>query len=293
MCVFVLALGLPFFFVNSMFFFHLFSLSLHIPNNNVCVSPVCVFLSFILHVFIFVVCLIIISFHTFPQIIQHKKIPLIFCLQLYVPMYPLKGYNFIIPLKNDITQSADAVPKRIVAFRNVYMTRFHNDLRVTAIGQFAGWDTTPTPVIADKLKQFSKRLFPHLESEIENEGRMSVGLRPFVADGLLLVGRVPPYHNLYVNSGPGSNGWKLCVGSGRVLAASVEKNEKKNREEEEEGEKEKEGEEVVVVEEEKREKENLGMELFDPKGRIVYSPFFCSLASFFHRGSVLGKWGKL
>eukprot|EP01083_Nonionella_stella_P135463 412081_1 len=43
------------------------------------------------------------------------------------------------------------------------------------------------------------------------------GHRPYVSDGLLLLGQVDSHENLFLSVGPGSNGWKLAMGSGDVI----------------------------------------------------------------------------
>ena len=48
------------------------------------------------------------------------------------------------------------------------------------------------------------------------------GLRPYSADGIILLGRVSALANLSLNVGPGFNGWKISVGAAEVLAAGLE-----------------------------------------------------------------------
>ena len=51
------------------------------------------------------------------------------------------------------------------------------------------------------------------------------GLRPYSADGIILLGRVSGLANLSLNVGPGFNGWKISVGAAEVLAAGLEGSE--------------------------------------------------------------------
>ena len=48
------------------------------------------------------------------------------------------------------------------------------------------------------------------------------GLRPYSADGIILLGKVSGFQNLSLNVGPGFNGWKIRVGAAEVLAAGLE-----------------------------------------------------------------------
>ena len=42
-----------------------------------------------------------------------------------------------------------------------------------------------------------------------------------MSDGILLLGRVPSFSNLLVSAGPGSNGWKLAMGSGEIITKLI------------------------------------------------------------------------
>ena len=46
---------------------------------------------------------------------------------------------------------------------------------------------------------------------------MRCGLRPYSADGIILLGRVENTANLSLNVGPGFNGWKICLGAAATL----------------------------------------------------------------------------
>ena len=42
-----------------------------------------------------------------------------------------------------------------------------------------------------------------------------------MSDGILLLGKVDSFSNLMVSCGPGSNGWKLAMGSGEIVERLV------------------------------------------------------------------------
>jgi glycine/D-amino acid oxidase-like deaminating enzyme len=87
------------------------------------------------------------------------------------------------------------------------------------------------------------------------------GHRPYVSDGVLLLGRVPFYANLLVSCGPGSNGWKLAMGSGEIV------------------------ERLVSGKTEDDISKALGFDAhtFSPAGRVKQAPFFSKLC--------LARWG--
>jgi glycine/D-amino acid oxidase-like deaminating enzyme len=137
----------------------------------------------------------------------------------------------------------------------MYTTRLGSDeIRITSIGEFSGWNTISTPSVDKKFRHEAARQFPQLEPFI-SKGRTLCGHRPLVNDGILLLGQLSASSNVYVSCGPGSNGWKLAMGSGEVIARMIDgQNPKKIN-------------------------EQLGanVESFAPAGRILHSPWFAKL----------------
>jgi len=139
-------------------------------------------------------------------------------LNLYVPMYPLKGYTLLI----DRPAEVRALPShRIVASEFVYATRFHDQVRVASMGHFDGWNLEADADTVSFLKREWMDMYPEMRAEADRI-RVVVGLRPFVADGNVLAGRVSAYHNLFVVGGPGFNGWKTASGAAEIVASAVE-----------------------------------------------------------------------
>lgn len=112
-------------------------------------------------------------------------------LGLLVPLYPLKGHSL---LANLTKEEASAVPSRIVIEpdSNLFFSRHGQQLRVAAFGQFAGWDTQPDPKLVAQLRRASSDVWPALAHHFQHAQAVS-GLRPFVADGALLLGRDETY----------------------------------------------------------------------------------------------------
>lgn len=42
------------------------------------------------------------------------------------------------------------------------------------------------------------------------------------SDGVIMIGKIGAWSNVAVNVGPGSNGWKVALGSGEVLAEALD-----------------------------------------------------------------------
>lgn len=142
---------------------------------------------------------------------------------LYAPVYPLKGYAMSICAEEVFYKSSlepRDLPTRIVSDKYMYTSRLGDEIRITSIGEFSGWSTEPTPAVEKDLRQEATRQFPQLALFVA-EAKVKCGHRPYVSDGILLLGRVWEFDNLLVSCGPGSNGWKLAMGSGEIVERLV------------------------------------------------------------------------
>mmetsp|Transcript_67134 Transcript_67134/g.99395 ORF Transcript_67134/g.99395 Transcript_67134/m.99395 type:complete len:544 (+) Transcript_67134:145-1776(+) len=179
-------------------------------------------------------------------------------MELYAPVYPLKGYSMTVSakeaLKGNPQLKLEDLPSRIVSDKYLYTSRLGDDIRITSIGEFGGWDTKPTPDADAEFRRESLSRMPHLAPLI-NKVSTRCGHRPYVSDGLLLLGRIPSHENLFVSVGPGSNGWKLAMGSGDIIDRLMDGQSK----------------EQIQAE------YGFDVGALDPAGRVVFSPIFSRL----------------
>jgi len=179
-------------------------------------------------------------------------------MELYAPVYPLKGYSMTVSakeaLKDNPQLKLEDLPSRIVSDKYLYTSRLGDDIRITSIGEFGGWDTKPTPDTDAEFRRESLSRMPHLAPLI-NKVSTRCGHRPYVSDGLLLLGRIPSHENLFVSVGPGSNGWKLAMGSGDIIDRLMDGQSK----------------EQIQAE------YGFDVGALDPAGRVVFSPIFSRL----------------
>jgi hypothetical protein len=186
-------------------------------------------------------------------------------MNYYAPVYPLTGYAISVSAKEAMDASQNSrigekltnsdLPSRIVCDKYMYTTRLGLDeIRITSIGEFSGWGTVPTPLVDKEFRKEAARQFPQLEPVIAKENTLC-GHRPLVNDGILLLGQLSPTSNVYVSCGPGSNGWKLAMGSGEAIARMIE------------------GQDPKIISQEI----GANMESFAPAGRILHSPWFAKL----------------
>ena len=137
-------------------------------------------------------------------------------LGIRIPVYPAKGYSITIPLAPD--SPAPSVSLTDDGAKLVY-SRLGNRLRVAGTAEFTGYDTRINPARIDPLVRRVKQVFPGLDVRGDAVEPWT-GLRPATPSNVPLIGatRVP---GLYVNTGHGTLGWTLAVGSGRLLADRV------------------------------------------------------------------------
>ena len=126
----------------------------------------------------------------------------------------------------------EIISKHAVIDNNVFYVNYgtaneaKNRIRIASIGEFGGWNTEIDESVKSMLLKQTMEMVPDLMRILEDKGDIQwlCGLRPLTADISLIAGKVSEYENLYLNVGPGYNGWKIAMRSARVLADRVEDN---------------------------------------------------------------------
>ena len=137
-------------------------------------------------------------------------------LGVRIPVYPAKGYSVTIPLSIDAP--APRVSLTDDGAKLVY-SRLGERLRVAGTAEFTGYDTTLNPARIAPLLRRVRQIFPGLDFR-DAEVEPWTGLRPATPSNVPLIGTTP-VNGIYVNTGHGTLGWTLAVGSGRLLADLV------------------------------------------------------------------------
>ena len=133
-------------------------------------------------------------------------------LGIRLPVYPVKGYSLTVPLSN-----ADKAPRSTVLDETykVALTRFDKRLRVGGMAELSGYRLQLKPKCRDTLETVVRELFPDCGS-LQNAEFWS-GLRPMTPDSTPLIGATR-YANLFTNTGHGTLGWTMGLGSGKLAA---------------------------------------------------------------------------
>jgi len=130
-----------------------------------------------------------------------------------IPLYPVKGYSITLPVLNN----EDAPQSTIIddTFK-IGITRLGNNIRVAGTAHLTGYNLELREKSLSLLKHGLTRLFPYATGECDDM-KFWAGLRPNTPDGPPIIGATP-YSNLYLNTGHGTLGWTMSLGSGKLLA---------------------------------------------------------------------------
>ena len=130
-----------------------------------------------------------------------------------IPVYPVKGYSITLPVLNN----EDAPQSTIIddTFK-IGITRLGNNIRVAGTAHLTGYNLELREKSLSLLKYGLNRLFPYATEECDDM-KFWAGLRPNTPDGPPIIGSTP-YSNLYLNTGHGTLGWTMSLGSGKLLA---------------------------------------------------------------------------
>ncbi|NLY27497.1 MAG: D-amino acid dehydrogenase [Alcaligenaceae bacterium] len=139
-----------------------------------------------------------------PQLVTPLGVP---CL-----VYPTKGYSATFNIRD--VQAAPVVSLTDSANKVVY-SRLGDQLRMAGTAEMSGYSRTLNTRRCDHMIDLARELFPAVLDF--SDVQFWSGLRPSTPSNVPLVGRTR-IRNLYLNTGHGTLGWTMGVGSGRALA---------------------------------------------------------------------------
>ncbi len=138
--------------------------------------------------------------------------PLLRQLHLNLPIYPVKGYSLTVPI---VAPERAPLATIIDETYKVAITRFDERLRVGGMAELAGYDLSLAPQHRETLEMVLADLFPGAGDSAAAD--YWCGLRPMTPDGTPIVGPTS-WSNLFINSGHGTLGWTMSLGSARLVA---------------------------------------------------------------------------
>lgn len=134
------------------------------------------------------------------------------------PVYPAKGYSATFDV---IDAMAAPTVSLTDSARKVVYSRLGNQLRMAGVAEIGGYSRGLNTTRCQNMREQARTLFP-TALDFDNV-RFWSGLRPSTPSNVPLIGRtrIP---NLYLNTGHGTLGWTMGVGSGRALADLISGN---------------------------------------------------------------------
>lgn len=137
-----------------------------------------------------------------------------FVVPLGVPcmVYPAKGYSATFDI---IDPEAAPVVSLTDSEHKVVYSRLGPRLRMAGIAELGGYSRALNTARCEQMSRLARALFP-TAIDFDNVRYWS-GLRPTTPSNVPLIGRTR-ISNLYLNTGHGTLGWTMGVGSGRALA---------------------------------------------------------------------------
>jgi D-amino-acid dehydrogenase len=136
-------------------------------------------------------------------------------LGINIPVYPVKGYSMTIPI---IDPASAPISTILDESYKVAITRFDNRIRLGGMAELSGYNLTLNPKRRQTLEKVINDLFP--DGGNLQQSSFWTGLRPMTPDSTPIVG-ASSIDNLSLNTGHGTLGWTMCLGSAKLLAAEI------------------------------------------------------------------------
>lgn len=140
---------------------------------------------------------------------------LIKTLKIDIPVYPVKGYSITIPILNSTAAPVSTIMDETY---KVAITRFDNRVRAGGMAELSGYNTRLSNRRRETLEKSVSDLFP--DAGDLKQASFWAGLRPMTPDGTPIIG-ASSIANLSINTGHGTLGWTMSLGSGKLLADQI------------------------------------------------------------------------
>lgn len=138
--------------------------------------------------------------------------PMLRQIGIDLPVHPIKGYSLTVPIVD-----AERAPQSTLMDETykVAVTRFNDRIRVGGTAEIAGYDLDLPAKRRANVEFVVNDLFPGAGDTAEAE--FWTGLRPMTPDGTPIIGATN-IDNLFLNTGHGTLGWTMSMGSAKVIA---------------------------------------------------------------------------
>ncbi len=149
-------------------------------------------------------------------------------LGVFLNIYPAKGYSISVPLGKANERHAPKVSLTDDENKLVY-SNLETHLRVAGTAELAGWNTAlpfhRVKPIARKAAALLPGVFAgmdvHDEDYVMKHLNPWTGLRPTTPSNVPYVGRAGKYSNLWLNTGHGTLGWTMGMGTAEMVTRMI------------------------------------------------------------------------
>lgn len=133
-------------------------------------------------------------------------------LGINLPIYPVKGYSLTIPVIDDTkAPQSTLLDERY----RTGITRLGDRIRAAGTAELSGYNHTLRPGRLATIRKSVEELFPQGGDYTKMD--YWTGLRPMTPDGPPVIGPTC-FPNLWLNTGHGTLGWTMSLGSGKLVA---------------------------------------------------------------------------
>lgn len=144
---------------------------------------------------------------------------------IFLNIYPTKGYSVSVPLDDSNREYAPRVSLTDDENKLVF-SNLETHLRIAGTAELAGWDASLTYHRVKPIVERSAELFPGLFAGLNYRDPHWVMsrlqpwacLRPSTPSNVPYVGRSPKLRNLWLNTGHGTLGWTMGMGTAEMIA---------------------------------------------------------------------------
>ncbi|WP_373741294.1 D-amino acid dehydrogenase [Neisseria sp.] len=136
-------------------------------------------------------------------------------LSLNLPVYPVKGYSLTMPVADEAAAPVSTV---IDETYKVAVTRFERRIRVGGMAELSGYRLALPQQHKETLLMVADGLFKGGGDTAQTE--YWSGMRPMTPDSTPVIGATP-FDNLFTNTGHGTLGWTMSLGSAKLTADLV------------------------------------------------------------------------
>ena len=134
-----------------------------------------------------------------------------------VPIYPIKGYSLTLPIEDESRAPQSTIMDETY---KVAVTRFEDRIRVGGTAEIASYNLECPNKRRASIDFVIQDMFPGATDISKAE--FWTGLRPMTPDSTPVLGGTQ-YSNLYLNTGHGTLGWTMSLGSAKFVCDIINK----------------------------------------------------------------------